>query len=325
VLSIRRRRSAWRAWLFLVIAFLVNTLVLVPRVSAYGPAVAYVTRYYTEVAYLVPLAVACAFAVPRGEIDERTPLRLPKGWVAAAAVAAIGAYVVLVAVSDSAKVVPDTGVRVKPWFHRVQAGLDHARRADPRPALLDGRVPNDVVAAFSDPEENRFSSVIPLFDDKVDFNAAPDRIYRVGPRGTILPVAFQTVVGGTLIHLGRAGIATIHGGTWEQQGQFTCVIPTGAGSATLQFQPRVPLRGNGPWWVRIRYASQTWLDTAPNVGFGYQVGGTAALPSAPYASRLLRVDTLPPGRFKGIRVMVPVRACFQSVDVGRFRDAGGPI
>lgn len=327
VLSILRRRSAWRAWLFLALGFLANALVLVPRVSAYGQAIAYVTRYYTEVAYLVPLAVACAFAVPRKEIDERGPLRLPRGWMAAAAVAALGAYVALVAISDSGRVVPDTGVRVKPWFDRLEAGLRRARRVDPRPALLDGRVPNDVVASFSDPEQNRFSSVIPLFDDKVDFNAAPGRIYRVGPRGVVLPVAFRTAIGGTLPDLARSGTATIAGGTRVQRGQSTCVTPTGGGSVTLQIQPRAELRGHGPWWVRTRYTSPTSLETAPDVGLGYQVGGSKPLPATQFgARRLVRVDTLPgPGQFKGIRFLIPVRACFDFVDVGRFRDAGRPV
>src|SRR4029077_3552489 len=89
VLSVLRRRSAWRAWAFLALGFVANILVLVPRVSAYGPDVAYVTRYYTEAAYLVPLAVACAFAVPRKQLDEAAPLRLPRGWVGAAAALAL--------------------------------------------------------------------------------------------------------------------------------------------------------------------------------------------------------------------------------------------
>jgi len=326
VLSVLRRRSAWRAWAFLAIGFLANVIVLVPRVSAYGQGIAYVTRYYTEAGFLVPLAVACAFAVPRKEVDEAAPLRMPRGWVAAAAGLGIVAYVVLVIVSDSGKVVPDTGLRVEPWVNRVEAGLAHARRVDARPAVLDGRVPNDVVASFSAPPQNHFSAVIPIFDDKVDINASADRVYRIGAGGAVIPVAFQPSFGGTLIQLGQAGTATIQGGTWVQHGASTCVIP-GTGSATLQIERKPPLRGHGPWWVRTRYSSPTSLVLAPNVGLSYQVGGTDPLPAAPFgAARLTRVDTLPgPGQFTGIRFLIPVRACFESIEVGRFHDAGGPI
>jgi hypothetical protein len=326
VVSILRRRSAWRAWVFLALAFVANILVLVPRVSAYGPDVAYVTRYYTEAAYLVPLAVACAFAVPRKDIDEAAPLRLPRGWVAASAALALAGYVALVAASDRGPVVPDTGLRVEPWVNRVEAGLQHARRLDTRPALLDGRVPNDVVAAFSAPPQNRFSTVIPIFDDKVDFNVAADRVYRVAPGGSVVPVAFQRFAGGSLPELRRAVTATLQGGTWRQRGATTCVAP-GSGSATLQIEPHPALRGQGPWWVRTRYTAPTSLISAPNVGLGYAIGGSAPLPAAPFgAAQLVRVDTLPgPGQFVGIRFLISVRACFDFVEVGRFRDAGGPV
>jgi hypothetical protein len=326
MLSILRRRSAWRAWVFLALGFVANILVLVPRVSAYGPDVAYVTRYYTEAAYLVPLAVACAFAVPRKELDEAARLRLPRGWAGAAAALALAGYVALVVASDSRPVVPDTGLRVEPWVDRVEAGLQHARRVDARPALLDGRVPNDVVASFSAPPQNRFSAVLPIFDDKVGFDVAADRVYRVASDGAVIPVTFQRSLGGTLIDLGRAGTATIQGGTWEQRGASTCVIP-GSGSATLQIEPHPSLRGEGPWWVRTRYSSPTSLVSAPNVGLGYAIGGAEPLPAAPFgAARLVRVDTLPgPGRFNGIRFLISVRACFAFVEVGRFRDAGGPV
>jgi hypothetical protein len=325
VLSVLRRRSAWRAWAFLALGFLANVLVVGPRVAAYGTPIAYVTRYYTEIAYLVPIAVACAFAVPPRRIDPMAPLRLPRALVGAAAVAALGAYVALVAASDSRQVVPDTGTRVEPWVHRVEAGLQRARRIDARPALLDGRVPNDVVASFSAPPQNLVSAVIPVIDDRVDVNGAADRIYRIGRGGSLLPVAFQRSVGGTLIQLGRAGTATIQNGTWEQHGASTCVI-SGTGSATLQIQPHPSLHGHGPWWVRTRYSSPTKLVVATNVGLDYQIG-MDPLPAAPFGgARLVRVETLPgPGQFTGIRFLIPVRACFTSIEIGRFRDAGGPI
>ena len=217
VLSILRRRSAWRAWVFLLLGFVANIIVLIPRVAAFGPDVAYVTRYYTEAGYLVPLAVACAFAVPRREINLSSPLRLPAPRVAVATGLALAVYVALVAISDSGKVVPDTGVRVRPWVDRVEAGLQRARRLDPRPALLDGRVPNDVVASFSPPPQNRFSAVVPTLTAECR-STWPPRIYRITARGAVVPVAFERSAGGPLPGAGsprdrhRTGRLTAHAG-----------------------------------------------------------------------------------------------------------------
>ena len=153
---------------------------------------------------------------------------------------------------------------------------------------------------------DRFSAVIPIFDDKVGFDVAADRVYRVASDGAVMPVTFQPSLGGTLIDLGRAGTATIQGGTWEQRGASTCVIP-GGGSATLQIEPHPSLRGKGPWWVRTRYTSPTSLVSAPNVGLGYAIGGADRCPLPRSGRAAPCINTLPgPGRFNGIRFLISV-------------------
>ena len=64
-----------------------------PRLGPFGPEVAYVTRYYTELAYLAPLALACAFAVPVPR-DRPPPMRLaaPSPRALVAGVALLAAY-----------------------------------------------------------------------------------------------------------------------------------------------------------------------------------------------------------------------------------------
>ena len=68
--SLVRRRAAWRAWAFLLVAIAANLLIVVGRVPEFGPdAIGYYVRYYSEPAVFVPLALAFAFAAPgsRGE------------------------------------------------------------------------------------------------------------------------------------------------------------------------------------------------------------------------------------------------------------------
>ena len=148
-LSVARRRSAWRAWAFLGLVFLLNALLVLPRLQTFGPGIAFDTRYYTETAYLVPLAVAFAFAVPERHAGRQ--LRWPAPAAAAAVGVALAAYIGLVVWGDSQTVDASTGRKVRPWVDRMRAGLERAELTDPQPALLDGTVPDAVVGPFFPP------------------------------------------------------------------------------------------------------------------------------------------------------------------------------
>jgi hypothetical protein len=76
--SLVRRRRAWRAWTFLLIATLANALILLGRLSQFGAEfVGYYIYYYTEPALLVALAIAFAFATPR--LAARVAVVTPTG------------------------------------------------------------------------------------------------------------------------------------------------------------------------------------------------------------------------------------------------------
>jgi hypothetical protein len=62
-LSLRRKRSAWRAWAFLGVIILANgALVARSRISQFGVEIANDPRYLVEYAWIVPLAVCAAFS-----------------------------------------------------------------------------------------------------------------------------------------------------------------------------------------------------------------------------------------------------------------------
>jgi hypothetical protein len=175
--SVIRRPAAWRAWTVLGVMFVLNALVVLPRVTTYGLDIAYVTRYYTETALVVPFVLAFAFSAPRGRRDRAgLSLRPPRG--AAAVWASVGFlfYLALVMVGDHDTVQASVGRHVRPWVARLQAGLDRARHLDRHPVLLDARVPNVVVPGFVRPPANLLSAVVPTFDDSVRINVvAPAR------------------------------------------------------------------------------------------------------------------------------------------------------
>ena len=68
--SIARRRSAWRPWALLVFVFVLNAVLVFPRLG-FGPVLGYTFRYFTESVYFAAIVLPFAFARPR----PRGPLR----------------------------------------------------------------------------------------------------------------------------------------------------------------------------------------------------------------------------------------------------------
>lgn len=177
VWSIARRRTAWRAWAFLLIAVAVNMLAVVGRVSQIGAEGAgYLMLYYTEPGLFVPLAIAFAFAVPRlrarvaaiesaepahatarwygfrkPPIEEETELRLPTARIGAAALVALTAYVGVTWATAEALTKPwggepfttrlPSGQLARSYFDNLRADLAARRQTGLQPSLLDHDVP----------------------------------------------------------------------------------------------------------------------------------------------------------------------------------------
>ena len=187
--SVVRRRAAWRAWAFLLVVIAANLLIVVGRVTEFGPdAIGYYVRYYSEAAVFVPIALAFAFAAPgkRGE-----SLKLPRARSAAAALALLAAYVCVTLVTtdrisrptstelfnpdyDNARA---SGRLARGYFENLRAGLDAERRSGGQFALLDHDVPEWAMSGFFNIAPPRpgfrytaLSNVLPLFDEQVTFN-----------------------------------------------------------------------------------------------------------------------------------------------------------
>jgi hypothetical protein len=326
--SLMRRSTAWKAWLFLAIGFALTALMVTSRLGPFGVIVASQTRYYTEAALLVPIALAAAFAVPRRLDPARpgsssgAPMRPPRPAIAVVAALALAANVALVVFADHG-VVDNDAYANKTWVHNLELGVALARFKDPRPVLLDTPVPPEITAAFN-PAERLLSYVSVSFLHDVRFNAVAPNTFDVTPNGSVRQVAFVRSAGGDLETLRQTGEATLTGATWSREAGATCVIG-GARAGTLQVQPRAPLRGRH-WWVRANYRTPpgVGLRVALNTGVGYPPDWTPRLRAAPVLrTALLRVDPLPTGvpTLGGIKILVPARTklCFGPVELGWFR------
>ena len=299
-ISVARRRSAWRAWAFLGLAFLLNALLVLPRLQTFGPGIAFDTRYYTETAYLVPLAVAFAFAVPERHAGRQ--LRWPRPAAAAAVGVALAAYIGVVVWGDSQTVDASTGRKVRPWVDRVRAGLERAERTDPQPALLDAPAPDAVVGPFFPPPRAPCRRWCRWSTTGRASTSPAAATYRVAATGTLQPVTFVPA--------------------------YTLAAPGCVTGGALRVQPPQPLPRGRQWWLRADYTSPGPVALMPNAGAGSR-RALFGLPAAPRgASAYAAMQPLPrvPG-VVGADLASPagVRACFRRVQLGSFHPTGPPL
>jgi hypothetical protein len=185
--SVARRRSAWRAWAFLLVAGVVNALTVVGRVSEWGAdVIGFAVRYYTEPALLVVLAIPFAFATPRlharvaavevaasstapawwsrrrRPAAARSGFRLPTARVGAATLLALGVYMSVAwgtadtysnraptGADDALSTESQSGRFARAYFDNLRADLAHARRSGVQPSLLDHDVPEAVMTPLT--------------------------------------------------------------------------------------------------------------------------------------------------------------------------------
>jgi hypothetical protein len=192
VVSIRRRRSAWRAWAFLVVTWLVNMVLIgLSRIVDFGTGVGLDPRYNAEMALLLPIALALAFRGPDTAEHAIAPpayqRRRPP--VATAVPIAVAAMLFTASCANAYDRVERTwgGARSQDWVDRVRATAPALRGADGRVSVIDAIAPYDVVA-LGFPPYNRLSRVLPLvLDDRADFDGGGVRPAVVEPDGTVRP------------------------------------------------------------------------------------------------------------------------------------------
>ena len=327
VVSIRRRRSAWRAWAFFLVAFLANALVVgLPRLGGWGTGIAYFPRYHLEATFLLPIAVGAAFWRVGGPGRVAAPGPRPRWWgrpaLARAAIAlAVATHLVLAWDGAGRLRAENPGQAAGRYMRQVEAGLRQARRSGIRPTLVDRTVPDYVFPAWAayGGRYNRYSEVFPLIDPGLAFDTPSPALFDVAQDGRLRAVRFSPVAGGGAWGLAQSGAVRVTHGTVEGVGGRLCVR-SGAWPALVELTPPAPLTGS-EWFVALRYevARRMTLPVYVDRGSGYPYpndrsvtlrGGRAGAVMVPLGGPSLvrlRLD-LPPD----------AHACLADLEVGRL-------
>jgi hypothetical protein len=290
VVSILRRRSAWRAWAFLLVCWLINVgLVGVSRIVAFGTGVGLDPRYNAEMALLLPLALALAFA-PAGDnpapaashTTPRRPLATALGVGVAAALLAASCASAYDRVERSWQ-----GGKARTWVDRVRATAPALRGPNGRVSVVDAAAPPEVVG-INLPPFNLLSTVLPVvLDGRVDLDGGGERPAFVEPDGTLRPAWLTRLWGGPLAspQCGPATLTrTVDNGGEERPGLVRVAIRPPARPAHIDVLADVG-------------AGFTVLPRAIRLPAGADAGGVAA-------------------EMKGLRTLelrVPAGVCVRSV------------
>ena len=282
VVSIVRRRSAWRAWAFLAVAFLLNAVVYLSRLD-WGPNIAYSLRYYADLAFVAAIVIPCAFVRPASSLAEARVVEesraRPGRRAVALAAAGVAVYVGLVAASDAsiADEVPAAKAS-RQWVGNIQRGVRDRETGGAGPMLLDAHTPLRVLPFWVYPGVDRLSQIVPLFASAAHFGGPADPTYRVSEAGRLRAVRFQPVFGGALADLRRQGLISVAATSTRWHGTEACIAPTRLGGG-IEVVPRRPLVGH-PWFLQTTYRTvgRAAIELQFDRGNGYLRGRDAALP-----------------------------------------------
>jgi hypothetical protein len=167
--SLRRSRSAWRAWAFYVVVWAIGAFIVGNgRLGIYGRGIAYDPRYNTQMTFILPLTVVLALAAtptvgwrPRLLRRVSTP---PRVWFGAAVLAAALAVSVGISYARLSAAWPARGARA--WAAHVRSSVAALHRDGVQPSVLDSDVPPAVDPGHEAPF-NRLSVVLPMFREGI--------------------------------------------------------------------------------------------------------------------------------------------------------------
>jgi hypothetical protein len=326
--SVARDRSAWRAWAVLVVAFVLNALLVIPRLAIYGTdVIVYTLRYFNESVFIALIVIPFAFARPRWALAPSRPASAP-AWprFAALAAAALVAYTAFAWASDVAFDRHWPGRQARSWADNVRGDLDRLERARARPVVLDGPLPRTILPPFVSPNEfpppSYFSKVLILFNSGLRFDEISDQTYRVRPDGHLQAVRFEPAAGGNLRDLHKTGFLTVTGPATYAPGGL-CLGVT-ARTSSLEVRPQRALRGRA-WYLRTTYvtASKVGIGLVIDRGVGYPPVFDRALPwRASPGTQLTELGALPTGvpTLARVRADIPAgqRTCFSRFEFGSY-------
>ncbi len=325
--SIARWRPAWRGWAFLGIAFLANALLVgVPRLADWGSGIAWFYRYYPETTYLLPVALGAAFLRPARAVSTATSSlvhpRVPQRTIGAGLAVAVVVHLALVWSASVPISEASPGRLARGWIDNVREGLERARRDDGDITVVDGTVPEFVVASWSvygPPYHDRLSEVLPLVDPDLAFDRAEGDLWRVTGDGSLSPVAFAPQAGGWAPQLLNETSLRVSGGVVDVGPDGLCILAEGSASQ-LELRPARALVGP-EWYLGLQYLSRdAWepdLEVRVDRGWGFPAlaDRTVSLEGSAQGDKLVSLGAPPVQR---IRLDLPAgsHTCLGRVEIG---------
>jgi hypothetical protein len=331
--SVRRRSSAWRAWVFLAAVILANgVLVAKQRVPIFGVSIASDRRYLIDFSWIVPLAACFAFAPTRyrvpGTLTPRGPIRLPRSQLRVAlAVATLLTAYAAVSVSTAAKLERNwPALQARHWDQNVQRALALISRAHLHPVLADHEVPPEIIGDWQDPY-SRLSRVLPLYNPAIQVDGPLDgQLVTLDPAGNPHRARIGTVVaGGSAVSLARRRLLIVAGGGTQVVNGRLCVATGAAPGRIHRTLVLAPASTSLPYYLYIHYSTirleRLGMYVDPGTGFSPAKFGTAVIrPGVAASLSWIRSPSL-----RGLVLVLPPysHVCLDQLDVVTLADAGG--
>jgi hypothetical protein len=259
VVSVRRKRAAWRAWVFLgVIVAVTGLLVARSRVSQFGVDIANDPRYLIDFSWLVPLALCAAFSgtatiKPHSPAPSGAWIRPPRTALLLIG-AALGGYgaVAIASASDLQRGWP--GSRARSWEQHLRRDIANLRRSRARFVVADNATPFEIMEPFVAPY-NRLSRVLRMYVGPVQVDGPMlGSLVTVGADGTVRRAASQLIAGdGAVGELVRSHELSINGGRQVSRQHSLCVIADAAPAEIERRLPAAPTVGDAPYYLVMTY------------------------------------------------------------------------
>jgi len=326
-----RKRSAWRAWAFLMIIVLISGgLVARSRIAQFGVDIANDPRYLIDFAWLVPLALCGAFGRGKVLTPRLADANVRFVWARPRTLAPLLASAVLIvyvggAVASAMQLQRDwPGSQSRTWEQHLRRSFSRLKSSRAPFVVADNATPFAIMEPFVAPY-NRLSRVLDMYVGSVQVDGPLDGTLQVvGEDGaTHRATTDPTVSSATFGELVRSRQVRFGGGREVVSGREVCVIADAAPVQVERQLPVPPSVGDAPYYLRLQYHvwEPTSLPVFVNAGPGYPGSTTYSIALQPGVDA--SIAWLGPESPHSVLLTIPAltTVCIGRLDIVTLRNA----
>jgi hypothetical protein len=330
VQSLRRKRAAWRGWVFLfLVIFTSGVLVARSRIGIFGVDIANDPRYLIDFSWLVPLALCAAFVdgkvlrLERPAAGARLSLRAPRSVGVVLAVLLLVVYVAGTVASAARVEQIWAGPQGRTWESHLRGGIAALEHQGIRPMVAENTTPFVIMAEFVAPY-NRLSRVLPLYVGPIQVDGPLDApLVRIDEQGGVHRVSLGPPVGdGAILDLARSHQLEFSGvGRMVRHGAELCVIADGAPVTVVRRLASTDNPGS-PLYLKLGYHAWGSMQLPVSADNGI---GSVAVPDfsiALTARARQSIAWVGPGLPRRVAFTIPPLStvCLSRIDVVSLKD-----